>query len=125
MSKEEYPEAAETIEKSSYMDDIVSSFEDHEVASTRIEQIDEVLARGGFKIKGWKVSGQKEENRLEMCTSHPTNAERADDKVLGVVWNVSGDLLEFRAKLNFSPKQKCGLNQTSVNMSCCNVSQRY
>ena len=28
-----------------------------------------------------------------------------ESKVLGVIWNAPKDVLEFRAKLNFSPKQ--------------------
>ena len=56
MSKEEYPEASETILKNSYVDDIISSFDNHEIADKQTDQIEEILDKGGFPIKGWRVS---------------------------------------------------------------------
>ena len=108
LSKEEYPRAAEIIINSSYVDDIISSFADQEEAHKIITHINEVLLRGGFRVKAWRVSGQTTEEGLEICTTVDNfdSNDSTDTKVLGIVWNPSNDELEFRTKLNFSPRQR-------------------
>ena len=56
-------------------------------------------------MKEWRVSGKTTENKLEVCTSDG-NAIKSQSKVLGIVWNAFNDVLEFRAKLNFSPRHR-------------------
>jgi len=106
MAKDEFQEASETIVKNTYVDDVIDSVSDHDVASLRTKQIDEVLARGGFKIKGWRMSGQEGKGDKDVSTVGNLMVTKTDDKVLGVVWNSSDDLLEFRTKLNFSNKHR-------------------
>jgi hypothetical protein len=106
MSQEEYPKASETIIKNSYVDDVIGSYDNQEEASGITNQIDEVLSRGGFKMKEWRVSGQTTEKKLEISTNDGKDEKNPKSKVLGIVWNAANDMLEFRAKLNFSPKHR-------------------
>ena len=50
---EQYPDAATTIINNSYVDDIIDSFASKQTAEERVEQINKILATGGFKIKNW------------------------------------------------------------------------
>ena len=45
LAQEKHPEAAETIQKNAYVDDIIDSFPSHQIAQNRTEEIDEILDR--------------------------------------------------------------------------------
>ena len=48
-----YPQVAKAIKENTYMDDICDSEEMVEKGRKQIDDIDTVLATGGFKVKGW------------------------------------------------------------------------
>ena len=52
-SKITHPKAAEVITKDAYMDDICDSVDTVIEAKQQTEDIDTVLEKGGFKVKGW------------------------------------------------------------------------
>ena len=52
MSSKRYPQAARTIINNSYMDDIFDSVPSKEHAKQVTDEIEKVLVKGGFKIKG-------------------------------------------------------------------------
>ncbi|XP_033099500.1 uncharacterized protein LOC117103114 [Anneissia japonica] len=76
--KDEFPEAAMTLENNVYMDDIVDNVPDVNKAYERAKEIDTVLAKGKFMMKEWIVSGVENE---------PT-------KFLGLKWNPRDDQLK-------------------------------
>ena len=100
---EQYPDAATTIISNSYVDDIIDSFASKQTAEERVEQINTILATGGFKIKNWIVSGQQSEEDLSMFDDETANN---DSKVLGVKWRVREDQLCFKTKVNFSKRER-------------------
>ena len=107
MGEEQFPEASNTIKKNSYVDDIIDSFNNHAEAEKITEDIDRVLAMGGFKIKEWEISGESTSERtrgvytvLEETTANPSS------KVLGIVWDSQRDCLRYVAKVNFSQKKR-------------------
>ena len=55
MSEDEFPCSTETILSNSYMDDIPESTEALEEAQKITSEIDKILNRSGFKIKGWII----------------------------------------------------------------------
>ena len=59
MNQEDHPDACSVIISNSYMDDIADSSETIEDARNIMENIDKVLKEGGFKIKEWIITGQK------------------------------------------------------------------
>ena len=93
-------QAAATITDNSYMDDICDSVHTIKEAQTLIKEVDNVLEKGGFNIKGWssnKDLDQQSENRLEE-EMRPLQ-RNSGEKVLGVAWNCSNDLLCFITKV--------------------------
>ena len=52
MSEMEYPEAAKALKDNTYMDDICISVTSDSEAKKLTQEIDEVLTRGGFQVKG-------------------------------------------------------------------------
>ena len=93
-------QAAATITDNSYMDDICDSVHTIKEAQTLIKEVDNVLEKGGFNIKGWssnKDLDQQSENRLEE-EMRPLQ-RNSGEKVLGVAWNCSNDLSCFITKV--------------------------
>ena len=78
-------QAAATITDNSYMDDICDSVHTIKEAQTLIKEVDNVLEKGGFNIKGWssnKDLDQQSENRPEE-EMRPLQ-RNSGEKVLGV-----------------------------------------
>ena len=51
--KSTHPKAAEVIMKNAYMDDICDSVDTVKEAKQQIEDVDDVLEKGGFQVKEW------------------------------------------------------------------------
>ena len=90
-----FPEAAEVLKKNTYMDDICDSVHSVKQARKLTTEIDEVLHKGGFHVKGWlsnrtlKMDGEN--------TSETDESERKfEEKVLGTVWNHRDDVFGFK-----------------------------
>ncbi|KAK3105008.1 hypothetical protein FSP39_015108 [Pinctada imbricata] len=94
--EEEYPEACGVILENSYVDDILFSVSSSQVAERIAEEIDLVLGEGGFRVKNWTFS------KGHQVVSQMIQSE----KILGMIWEPHSDMFEFKAKLNFSPKEK-------------------
>ena len=58
MSSNEFSLSSETILRDSYMDDISKSVTTRDEALILTFEIDNILERGGFRIKGWTISGE-------------------------------------------------------------------
>ena len=59
LSKEEYPEVNEVIQKDIYIDDCLSGEKNKKLAYERADQLELVLNKGGFALKGVAFSGKK------------------------------------------------------------------
>ena len=87
------PEAAAVLKRSTYVDDILESISGSvEEAHALAQSCQEMLDKGGFRIKHWIFSGEK----------------RAGDdlRVLGVGWRPQEDRIFFKISLNFSAKRQ-------------------
>ena len=124
MASEEFVQAKEVIINSSYVDDLIDSFEDHDTYCKVTSQIDEVLMKGNFKIKEWVVSGQENKDKKASSTDQRVvktlmKKKLEDDwteKVLGIKWDTSSDKLLFSAnnmKENIPPNYK----QPEINLT--------
>ena len=97
-----HPEPAETLKKNTYMDDICDSVTSLEKAEKLTDELDTVLAKGRFKVKGW-VSNYLETKNVNQCEQSLKVFEGAsEEKVLGVIWHNSEDTFSFVVKLDFS-----------------------
>ena len=122
------PDAAQMLKKSTYVDDIVDSVSSKEVALEVTEKAEQILKKGGFKVKCWQLSGNSEvlpgkdfiTSTSEQVSSVPL-MKGSDDvtRVLGVGWNPHDDFILFQVTLNFSPKRKG--ERTGPNLSAADI----
>ena len=103
-----HPKASDFIKDSSYVDDLVDSFDNVSTARDIAKGADEILAKGGFHIKDWMYGGKGVEN-----------ASSVVQKVLGVNWVAAEDKLLFEVQLNFSVKRRNV--RTGPNLLSCEV----
>ena len=101
MSREKYPEAADIIQRNTYMDDIIESTDERKQAIKLTQDIEKAIIKGGFEVKEWMFSSDI--NRKEK-TNIPI--EEQTEKILGVKWSHSEDQLCFEVKFNFTTKRK-------------------
>ena len=96
-----HPYAAEVLKKNTYMDDICDSVPNVECAQQLTKDLDEILDKGGFKVKEWLSNEILEENLPSEERSSVKFLEgESEEKVLGVVWNNSKDAFTFKCKAN-------------------------
>ena len=98
-----HPEAAKTILENTYMDDIIDSVRDKRRAQSTTRDIEKLIDKGGFKVKGWIFSGERDSKDAMLV---PNDKNAATEKVLGVAWNPVEDKFCFKVKLNFSERKK-------------------
>ena len=101
-AKQIYPEAASTILRNTHVDDVIDSFGDAATAEKVMKEIDELIKRGGFAIKGWVTSDSKSIDETE----YTKILLKEDHKVLGMVWERSADEFKYHIKLNLCSKRK-------------------
>ena len=91
------PKAADLIKDSAYVDDLIDSVSSYDEARVLAKDVDLILSKGGFKVKGWFYGGQGVPDAI---------SESEVQQVLGVFWIASIDVIMFKAILNFSPKRR-------------------
>ena len=100
MSREKYPEAADIIQRNTYMDDIIESMDDRKQAIKLTQDIEKAIIKGGFEVKEWMFSSDTDRQEK---TNIPI--EEQTEKILGVKWSQSEDQLCFEVKVNFTTKR--------------------
>ena len=108
ISGEEYPEVQEIIHKDVYVDDCISGEGSIELARKRSDEIELVVNRGGFQLKGVSLSG---EDPLESLTDDGSTIN-----VAGMKWYPKDDLLSLNiSKLNFSKRVRGKRSDDLIN----------
>ena len=97
MFKEINEEAAEIIINQCYTDDIINSGPTFEGCLSLSTDIEKILEKGGFSVKGWVFGGPGVPERM---TAQDKN------EVLGMTYSAAQDTLHFPTKLNFSAKKQ-------------------
>ncbi|XP_071519114.1 uncharacterized protein [Panulirus ornatus] len=100
MFKDMYPETAALIINNSYVDEILHSCESAEEALERMKTTEEILKRGGFKMKQWVMSGSHD--MTEDSKIIPPEVK----KVLRMIWEPKKDQFSYKVWINFSTKFK-------------------
>ena len=99
------PRAAQLLKVSSYVDDLIDSFESESTAKAIAQETEEMLEKGGFKVKGWIFSGDTVDNQGEGAQAVLKGNEN-NLRVLGIGWKPKEDVIVFQVSLNFSKKKK-------------------
>ena len=111
MNQEEYPQAAKIIKENTYMDDILVSVSDRDKAQSVTNDVEKLVSKGGFEIKGWTVSGNPgNQDEMEI----PNETHTPTEKVLGAYWRPVEDQFCFKVKLNFSESKRKLLTEQDV-----------
>ncbi|XP_065094462.1 uncharacterized protein LOC135714987 [Ochlerotatus camptorhynchus] len=101
--KDSYPEAAEVLRKDFYVDDLFSGANSIEEATTLRQQLEALLARGGFQLRKWAsneeavLEGLAPENRA-LKASIDLDRDQCI-KSLGLHWEPASDQLKYRIEL--------------------------
>ncbi|XP_028416265.1 uncharacterized protein LOC114540191 [Dendronephthya gigantea] len=108
-AKEIHPEASRTLLENSYVDDIWDSAPTEQKAKKITKEVDEILATGGFTVKGWlsnrsavQVSNSAAPKNTECMKLLETNAA---EKVLGLIWDNKKDVFSFKVNISLSTLQ--------------------
>ena len=101
------PRAAQTIKDNSYMDDILDSVQTNNEATELTAEIDGILEKGGFQVKGWTSNAElsPKNNRKESEEINVPQGKQ-DAKVLGLVWNNKDDVLKYKVEVKVSQQSK-------------------
>lgn len=84
------------------MDDIIESTEDLLTAQKLTSDIENLIIKGGFHVKGWIFSDDPNNQEKTVMPNEPNTST---EKVLGIIWNPVKDYLCFEVKLDFSRKK--------------------
>ena len=98
-------EASEILKRDAYMDDVVSGANSVEEATALVSDIEMIAAKGGFKFKKFQYSKPVEES----ADLHST------EKVLGVCWEPSGDVIKMVINLNHNKRVR-GIRKPAVEL---------
>ena len=96
------PEVARSVEKNFYVDDYLKSVESHEKAISLVDQLRNLLARGGFNLTKW-VSNSRAVLKTISRQLRASGVRDLDlggevlpvERALGVRWNVETDQFVF------------------------------
>ena len=99
LSKDEYPEVKTVVDKDVYVDDCLSGESTTDLAHQRADELELVLKRGGFKLKGFTFSGKPPLKDL--------SRDGVTINTAGSKWDPEKDVLSFDIKdLNFAKKKR-------------------
>ena len=91
-------EAAKTIKDNTYMDDILDSLNTTEDVKKLTSDVDKVLEKGGFKVKGWVSNKDLEDSNTGMNEIKVPQSQ-TEAKVLGISWNCIEDVLKYKFEI--------------------------
>ena len=103
-------EAADKIRSDSYVDDIVTGGDSVEAVESLKDGIENILARGGFKLKGFVTSGDTSEETLSLLGSGELG------RVLGIQWEPKSDALQVKVRINVSKKYRNARTHKDLNI---------
>ena len=118
ISKQEFPEANQIIQNDVYVDDCLTGEVSRPVAHQRADELEVVLNRGGFALKGIAFSGEEPPQTL------------SDDgemiHIAGLKWFVKSDEISLNiSEMNFSKKVRGKKPSKASNIIPVNLTRRH
>ena len=118
LSSEEYPQVATIVNKDVYVDDCITGEANREEAHQRADQLELVLNRGGFQLKGLAFSGEKPPDTL--------SEDGQTIHVAGMKWHVESDELSLNiGDLNFGKKSRGKKPTQLINIVPSKLTRRH
>ena len=110
----EFPEAAECVRTSFYVDDLVRSVSTPDEAISLYKQLVELLRKGGFHLTKWVSSSRQVLAQIPREeTSSPLKNFDVDDlpveRTLGLLWDAERDQFKFSVRTEQSSTTKRGV----------------
>ena len=84
MGKAKYPQAAKIIRDNTYMDDIIESTEDLLTAQKLTSDIENLIIKGGFHVKGWIFSDDPNNQEKTVMPNEPLHQQRKYSESSGI-----------------------------------------
>lgn len=118
LSEPEFPEVNQTVRDDVYVDDCISGEDTREAAHRRADELELVLNRGGFRLKGVTFSGE----------DPPGNLTDDGETIFvgGMKWFVKEDTLSINiGDLNFAKKQRGKKPSNLINVIPKQLTRRH
>ncbi|RTG82619.1 uncharacterized protein DC041_0002117, partial [Schistosoma bovis] len=102
----------ESVLNNFYVDDCLVSFPNDEDAKSFVVQLNELMTRGGFKLKKWVTNSEivrkvfPQSDSMEAIVDMPLN-QGPTHRALGIEWDTTHDVFNFR----FDPGKKLRLEE--------------
>lgn len=118
MSSKEFPEASQIIKRDIYVDDCISGESSLDKANQRADELELIVNRGGYKLKGITFTGENPQDNL------------SDDGqsliVAGLKWYPKDDLISLNiGELNFAKRQRGKKPSAKVNFIPDRLTKRH
>lgn len=101
---DDYPEAAEAVQRNQYVDDYVASFRTPEDATRITADVIELHKRGGFELRGVVRNSPIVRARFAphegANQSVPLEPEDLTEKILGMTWETEDDVFVFKTRFH-------------------------
>lgn len=102
--KELFPHAAMVVEKSMYMDDLLTGSHTVSEGKTLAFEIDQLLRNGGFELRHWGSNSQEIQDAVRGDSDEAVElGESEETKILGLRWLKLSDELTIFVRHNESP----------------------
>ncbi|XP_071476616.1 uncharacterized protein [Diadema antillarum] len=107
-------EVINTVKRNFYVDDCLKSVKDRAEAVTQVEDIRDLLSRGGFRLTKWlsndrDVLGSIPEEERAASVSSLDIDELPAERTLGILWDVETDCFGFKVHLREKPATRRGI----------------
>lgn len=85
---------------------------------TSSQDLDTILANGGFQVKGWLLSHPKEVNSNTDEQELKMLKDMSEEKILGSIWNHRKDVFSFKVKIDLAKfMHENGMKQLQLKLN--------
>ena len=95
-----FPEAVRVLKENTNMDDICDSIPTIANTLKLTSDLDIILDKGGFKVKGWLSNNPLKGNPADRDEHELKPYETGHENVLGTVWDPKGDSLSYKVTMD-------------------------
>ena len=107
-------EAVNTVKNNFYVDDCLKSVPDEDSAVDLVEELREMLSRGGFRLTKWLTNSRRVAESIPEC-ERAKSMKYLDfdgtlvERALGLSWCVQSDTFGFKVKVKDKPPTRRGI----------------